>query len=320
MSVYTTINDDELVAFLANYQAGELRGYEGIDAGIENTNYFVDTDKGRYVLTIFEKHTTDELRFFLDLTAFLAEHNIPCAHPRPARQGEYITELKGKPAALVDRLAGASVEAPNEKQCAAVGDVLARMHLVGQDFWQSHANGRGPQWRRDTGKTVSGHLTDEENRLLRAELEFQSGYDDLGLPTGIIHADLFRDNALFVDDSLSGLIDFYFACTDYLLYDVAVTVNDWCCAADGSLDPGRTRALLGAYTAVRPIGADEHRAWPVMLRAGALRFWLSRLYDKHFPRPGEMTHILDPDAFRRILTDRAQNPLEMLDYWPKVGK
>lgn len=320
MSVYTTINDEELIGFLANYQAGMLENFEGIDAGIENTNYFVDTDKGRYVLTIFEQHTAKELRFFLDLTAFLAEHGIPCAHPRPAKQGDYLTELKNKPAALVDRLAGASIDEPNERQCAAVGDVLARMHLVGQDFWQQRGNERGPHWWHETGKALNGHLSESENTLLKQELEFQSAARKLDLPRGIIHADLFRDNVLFIDDRLSGMIDFYYACSDTLLYDVAVTVNDWCCNDDGSLDEERSRALLAAYAAVRPITDNERPAWPVMLRAGALRFWLSRLYDKHFPRPGEITHTKDPDVFRRILVNRIESPLENLDYWPKVNQ
>jgi len=318
MSVYTTINDDDLNGFLANYKAGNLEAYEGIESGIENTNYFVDTDKGRYVLTIFEQHSADELRFFLDLTAFLAEHDIPCAHPRPARQGVYITELKQKPAALVDRLAGASVEQPNVKQCAAVGDVLARMHLVGMDFWQSRGNERGPHWWRETGKALNGKLSATETELLHTELAFQAGARTLDLPRGIIHADLFRDNVLFVDDQLSGMIDFYYACTDTLLYDVAVTVNDWCCDEEGILEEERSRALLSAYAAVRPITDNERQAWPVMLRAGALRFWLSRLYDMHFPRPGEITHTKDPGVFQQILRNRAESALELLDYWPKV--
>jgi len=320
MSVYTTINDDDLVNFLANYSAGSLDSFEGIESGIENTNYFVDTDKARYVLTIFEQHTAEELRFFLDLTAFFAEHEIPCAHPRPAKQGVYLTELKNKPAALVDRLAGASVDRPNLAQCAAVGEVLARMHLVGLDFWQERQNDRGPHWWHETGSALNGKLSAKENLLLKSELEFQEKSRGLDIPRGIIHADLFRDNVLFIDDKLSGLIDFYYACTDALLYDVAVTVNDWCCTEQGTLDAVRTRALLEAYAAVRPITANEHQAWPVMLRAGALRFWLSRLYDMHFPRPGEITHTKDPGAFEKILRDRAGTSLENLDYWPKVNQ
>lgn len=316
MSVYTTISESELVAFLSHYNVGALIRFEGIQSGIENTNYFVDTDRGRYVLTIFEHHNADELRFFLDLTAFLAEHGIASAHPRPANEGDYLSVLKNKPAALVNRLAGASVEHPGVAQCAAVGNELAKLHLVGQDFWQSHNNERGPGWWQETSKALHGQLSDDEEALLQQELAFQTGARDMNLPRGIIHADLFRDNVLFQQDQLSGLIDFYYACTDTLLYDVAVTVNDWCCREDGLLDPARSRAMLGAYAAVRPINGDEHQAWPVMLRAAALRFWLSRLHDMHFPRPGEMTHIKDPKVFQRILQDRATQPAEELDYWP----
>ena len=318
MSVYTTITESELRDFLDHYDVGALRHFEGIQSGIENTNYFVDTERGRYVLTIFEHHNADELRFFLDLTAFLAEHGVASAHPRPSAEGDYLSILKNKPAALVTRLAGASVEQPGVAQCAAVGSELAKLHLVGQDFWQSHGNERGPSWWQKTSKALHGRLSHDEDALLQRELSFQASARALALPRGIIHADLFRDNVLFEQDRLSGLIDFYYACTDTLLYDVAVTANDWCCQDNGSLDPARTAALLAAYAAVRPINGDEHQAWPVMLRAAALRFWLSRLYDMHFPRPGEMTHTKDPSVFRRILSDRSGQPVENLDFWPKV--
>jgi homoserine kinase type II len=318
MSVYTTISESELIEFLSHYDAGALQYFEGIQSGIENTNYFVDTDRGRYVLTIFEHHSADELRFFLDLTAFLAEHGIASAHPRPSTEGDYLSMLKNKPAALVNRLAGGSVEQPSVAQCSAVGNEMARLHLVGQDFWQSHANERGPAWWHQTSKALHGRLSADEETLLNQELAYQASARALSLPRGIIHADLFRDNVLFEQDRLSGLIDFYYACTDALLYDVAVTVNDWCCHEDGSLDQARTSAMLAAYAAVRPINDDEHQAWPVMLRAAALRFWLSRLFDMHFPRPGEMTHTKDPNAFRRILMNRAGQPVDNLDYWPKA--
>jgi len=318
MSVYTTITKNELIEFLGHYSVGSLTHFEGIQSGIENTNYFVDTDRGRYVLTIFEHHNADELRFFLDLTAFLAEHDIASAHPRPSREGDYLSVLKNKPAALVNRLVGASVEQPSIIQCAAVGNELAKLHLVGQDFWQAHNNERGPGWWHKTSKALHGRLSPDEATLLQQELAYQGSARELALPRGIIHADLFRDNVLFEQDRLSGLIDFYYACTDTLLYDVAVTVNDWCGQDDGSLDATRATALLAAYYAVRPINGDERQAWPVMLRAAALRFWLSRLYDMHFPRPGEMTHTKDPEVFRRILSDRAAQPAEKLDHWPQA--
>ncbi len=316
MSVYTSISEEELRAFLADYDAGALVSYEGIESGIENTNYFVTTDRGEYVLTIFEQHTREELRFFLELTAYLAEHDIPCAHPSRNRFDGYLGELKDKPAALVDRLPGASVEQPDMEQCAAVGRVLAQLHRAGGDFPLDRANDRGPHWWRDTAHDVLPCLNAEESALLREELVYQAERRAAELPRGIIHADLFRDNVLFEDHGLSGLIDFYYACRDVLLYDVAVTVNDWCSREDGSLDPERTGAMLRAYNSIRPLESAERRHWQAMLRAAALRFWLSRLRDMHFPREGEMTHIKDPDVFKHILLQRATPGGEAPEMWP----
>jgi homoserine kinase type II len=316
MSVYTSITADELRAFLAGYAAGDLVRFTGIESGIENTNYFVTTTGGEYVLTIFEQHSKDELPFFLDLTAFLAEHDIPCAHPLANNNKEYLGSLKGKPAAMVNRLKGSQVGLPTPAQCSAIGQVLAHMHQASGSFGQSRPNPRGYTWRRETGDALQQKLTDDERELLDQELENEARFAGLELPSGIIHADLFRDNALFEGDRLCGVIDFYYACTDRFVYDVAITVNDWCSNGDGSLDNERTRHLLTAYREVRPINDLEREAWQAMLRAAALRFWLSRLYDMHFPRPGEMTHIKDPNAFRRILVHRASATTESLALWP----
>jgi len=304
MSVYTTIEHNELEDFLAHYPAGKLKQFEGISAGIENTNYFVDTDKDRFVLTIFEALSKDELPYFLDLMAHLAEHQVPSAHPQADNQQHYLRELKGKPAALVKRLTGKSVEHPSASQCAALGKALGHLHLAGQDFPHHRANERGPHWWHQTTEAVMSHLDNEDQQLLSNELHFQKQHAHDDLPRGVIHADLFRDNALFDGEELTGIIDFYYACNDVLLYDVAVTANDWCSYENGSLDKARLDALLNAYQNERSLTAQEQQAWPVMLRAAALRFWLSRLQDKHFPREGEITHIKDPDAFKRILINR----------------
>jgi len=301
MSVYTRIGREELASFLSNYQAGQLCDYKGIQSGIENTNYFVDTSTGKFVLTIFEHHTKEELPFFLDLTAFLSEHAIPCAHPKADISGAYLGELKGKPAALVAKLAGKSLEQPRIIHCQSVGQVLAKLHNAGQQFPQTRANPRGPHWWHETAKILDGHLTVADQELLEDELYFQKQFRLSHLPRGIIHADLFRDNVLFDGDALGGLIDFYYACTDVLLFDLAITVNDWCVNKDLSLNNKLTSALTNAYMQTRPLGQDEIEAWPVMLRAAALRFWLSRLYDKHFPRSGEMTHTHDPDVLKNVL-------------------
>ena len=304
MSVYTTVERDELEAFLSHYRLGDLVGYEGISAGIENTNYFVTTSQDQYVLTLFEALASDELPYFLDLMAHLAEHDVPSAHPMPDEQGKYLRTLKGKPAALVRRLAGHNIESTNPTQCAEIGKALGHLHVVGRAFNGHRDNLRGPHWWQVTAQHLMPKLGPEEAALLQTELDFQRQHRHDALPKGVIHADLFRDNALFVNNHLTGIIDFYYACNDVLLYDVAVTVNDWCTLPDGSLDPARLTALLAAYQSERPFGEAEQAAWPVMLRAGALRFWLSRLTDQYFPREGEITHIKDPGVFRRILEQR----------------
>lgn len=301
MSVFTTVSPDDLRCWLQDYAVGELQDLRGIAAGIENTNYFVTTSTGRYVLTLFEKLTAQELPFYLNLMAHLAEHGVPSAHPVANRAGSYLGTLKGKPAALVARLDGSDVAAPTATQCAAVGAVLARLHLAGESYPAVMENPRGPKWWGGVLPDILPFLPPPEAALLQDEVRFQSQYRFSDLPRGAIHADLFRDNVLFTGDHVAGVIDFYFACTDVLLYDIAITVNDWCIAADGALDITRSRALLDAYAAVRPYTAVERGAWPVMLRAAALRFWVSRLYDFHLPRAGELTHAKDPGHFRRIL-------------------
>jgi homoserine kinase type II len=304
MSVYTRVERSELEAFLLHYQLGHLVQFEGITAGIENTNYFVTTSTGEYVLTLFESLTNKELPYFLDLMAHLAEHQVPSAHPLPDEQNHYLRDLKNKPAALVQRLQGKNVDVATTAQCAALGKALGHLHVVGQQFTGYRENQRGPHWWVTTRDEILGKLSPSEQTLLQKELDFQQQHRHDALPVGVIHADLFRDNALFVGDTLTGIIDFYYACNDTLLYDVAVTVNDWCCAEKGSLDDAKLDAFLGAYQTERHFTLEEKHAWPVMLRAAALRFWLSRLKDKHFPREGEMTHIKDPNIFENILHNR----------------
>ncbi len=301
MSVYTKIEPQQLEEFLNHYNLGNLIKYNGINAGIENTNYFVSTSSGEFVLTLFEGLTATELPYFLKFMAYLAEHDIPSAHPIADNNGEYLRELKGKPAALVERLSGTDVKEPKIIQCQEIGKALANLHLISPDFPHHRPNGRGPHWWKITAERVLPLMTAADAKLLKAELEFQYNYQLVKLPTGVIHADLFRDNALFEGDKLSGIIDFYYACNDILIYDLAVTVNDWCVQADGSLDTKRVNALLESYIKQRPLSDLELETWSTMLRAAALRFWLSRLQDLHFPRPGELTHIKNPDVFRNIL-------------------
>lgn len=319
MAVFTTVTPDQAAAWLARYSLGRLAGLEGIETGIENTNYFLTTEPaegdsgtrhGRYVLTLFEKLTVAELPFYLGLMAHLADRAIPSPRPMPDIDGRWLGELNGKPAAIVARLSGRSVTAPTVGQCAAVGRMLARMHDAGMDYPAVMPNPRGPHWWTATAPRLSGFMPAEHWQCLKDEIAFQASHRFDRLPRGPIHADLFRDNVLFDGETdspaeVSGIIDFYFACTDVLLFDLAVAVNDWCRAdyADpaAGIDVDQAAQLLEAYASVQPFGEAERRAWPVMLRAGALRFWMSRLFDFHLPRPGELVHAHDPSHFRDLL-------------------
>jgi len=308
MSVYTSVSTTQLGVWLQTYTVGSLVTLEPIAKGIENSNFFVTTTQGRYVLTLFERLPAEALPFYLNLMSHLAQHGIPCPAPMANRSGRFLSSLNDKPAALVTRLPGASVEAPGATHCVALGNLLARMHLAGQSYNGTLENPRGPKWWRLAARDVHPFLTDAQAALLDEELRFQSLYRLPDLPRGPVDADLFRDNALFDDGRLSGVIDFYFAGVDCLLYDCAVCANDWCLAdpaRDLRLDPAKVEALLGAYASVRPFTALERGAWPVLLRAAALRFWLSRLRDLHLPRPGALVHAHDPEHFESILRLRA---------------
>ena len=305
MSVFTKVTPEQLSHWLQGYDVGTLTRLQGIAAGIENTNYFVTTSVGRYVLTLFEKLTEAELPFYLNLMAHLAHAGIPCPAPIADRNRQILAHLNGKPATLVTCLPGAPVVAPTPVHCSLIGAALADMHIAGQSYGGTLENPRGTHWWRQTAPQVMPFLDEPRRQLLSSELEFQFQHRRDRLPRGPVHADLFRDNALFQDGTaprLGGVIDFYFAGVDALLYDVAVTVNDWCVELrSGEIDPARASALLKAYAQRREFTAAEHGAWPMMLRAGALRFWLSRLYDFYLPRSGELTHAHDPEHFRRIL-------------------
>lgn len=306
MSVYTHVSEAELRDWLRQYSVGELLECQPVAAGIENSNYFVTTTQGRFVLTLFERLPAEELPFYLGLMAHLARHGIPCPAPIADLSDRYLQRLAAKPAALVTRLPGRSVQTPTAAQCAELGALLARMHLAGRSYPAYLENPRGPKWWRLAAKQVRPFLDAQANSLMEDELAYQAGFRFPDLPRAPVHADLFRDNTLFENGHISGVIDFYFAGIDCLLYDVAVCANDWCLhpANDGRLDAGRVAALLGASHAVRPFTPLEREAWPVMLRAASLRFWLSRLYDYHLPRSGMLVHAHDPEHFRRILESR----------------
>lgn len=315
MSVFTTVSADELTEWLKAYPLGTLLELKGIASGITNTNYFVTTTTGRYVLTLFEEHTADELPYFLDLMTHLAERGVPCPHPVKRNDGVQLDELNGKPAALVSCLVGRDIETPNEIHCAEVGRVLANMHLAGESFSGNSHDTRDSVWRQTTADKVFGLLSADDQSMLSQVMQRQASLNLDALPQGVIHADLFRDNVLFDGEKIGGLIDFYYACRGAFLYDLAIAVNDWCVNADGSLDKPRVMAMLKAYHAVRALTAQEKAVWTDMLPIAALRFWLSRLKDKHFPHAGELTHAKDPQHFQKILKWEIQHQAEIAEMW-----
>jgi homoserine kinase type II len=314
MSVYTTVTAEQLDAWLARYSVGGLVEMAPIAAGIENTNYFVTTAKGRFVLTLYERLPAEELPFYLNLMAHLARAGVEAPAPEPDRTGALFSLLNGRPAGLVQRIDGKPVEHPDPAHCAAVGDALGRLHRASQTYRARLTNRRGPAWWRQAARAVQPFLSASQRELLADEIRFQTGYGKGKLPKGAIHGDLFCDNVLFAGDRVAGIIDFGFAATDFLAYDLAITANDWCLAdANGALDPALCSALLAGYQRVRPLTPDERAQWPTLLRAAALRFWLSRLYDLHLPRPGELTHAHDPEQFERILRQRVESPPRIAD-------
>ncbi|MBI1904662.1 MAG: homoserine kinase [Rhodocyclales bacterium] len=305
MSVFTPVSAETLSGWLGHYAIGRLVGLQGISAGVQNSNFFVTTTLGRYVLTLFESIPRSELPYYLYLTAHLAHHGLPVPAPIANRDDEYLGTLSGRPAALVARLGGRSEMAPTQAHCGHIGAMLAGLHLAGMSYRRRQDNPRGAAWRSATSQRLRDYLPPDERALLDAELACQAAHDYSALPSGVIHGDLFRDNVLWEGGRIGGVIDFYFAGHDALLFDVAVTVNDWCALPDGELDPLRAEALLAAYHAERPFTADEGRAWQAMLRAAALRFWLSRAEDYHLPKPGELVQVKDPAEYRTILLSRA---------------
>ncbi len=316
MAVFTQVPLKDAHTLVQRLQLGELQALRGIEGGIENTNYFVTTDQGEFVLTLFERLTAEQLPFYLHLMKHLAHAGIPVPDPRPDQHGEILHRVCGKPAALVNRLQGKSQLAPQAVHCAAVGDMLARMHLAGRDYERQQPNLRGLPWWNETVPVVLPYLAPEQATLLQSELAYQnhvaasSAYT--ALPRGPVHADLFRDNVMFDGDTLTGFFDFYFAGVDTWMFDLAVCLNDWCIdLATGQHDTSRAEAMLRAYQAVRPLIAAERELLNAMLRAGALRFWISRLWDFHLPRQASLLTPHDPAHFERVLRQRIAQPLAL---------
>ncbi|MDQ3058416.1 MAG: homoserine kinase [Pseudomonadota bacterium] len=313
MAVFTEVSFDEAAAFLRSLNLGQLQSIKGAAGGIENTNYFVDTDQGQYVLTLFERLTFEQLPFYLHLMKHLAGRGIPVPDPVADASGAILHRVKDKPAAVVNKLRGHSELAPTPAHCASVGEMLARLHLAGLDYPRHQPNLRGLAWWNETVPVVLPHLTEAQRSLILDELAYQNeiaasaAYDSL--PRGAIHADLFRDNVMFEDGRLTGFFDFYFAGCDTFVFDIGICLNDWCIDLEtGAQDAARADAFMAAYQRVRPLSAQERTLLPALQRAGALRFWISRLWDFHLPREAAVLKAHDPGHFERVLRQRLAQP------------
>ncbi len=303
MSVYTSVNIKELKIWLQDYAFDDLTDYQGIKSGITNTNYFLMTAHDRFVLTLFEKNTIEDLPYFVDLMSHLATHSFLCPKPILKKNGTALSILKNKPALIVTCLKGKEVTNPEVNHCIAVGKSLAELHVKSANFVAQHQNTRDLSWIKKTAETLFNELPQDESKLLREEILYQEK-QNYKLPKSTIHGDLFKDNVLFLNDEVSGFIDFYYACTDYLILDVAIAVNDWCVNSDGSFDKSRLNAFLDAYKKIRSFNDNEDRAWNDVLRLASLRFWVSRLNDFYHAEEGELTFIKDPNHFKKILKKR----------------
>jgi homoserine kinase type II len=307
MSVFTPLEHHELEAFLAPYQLGRLRDFQGIAAGSENSNFFVSLEQGEFVLTLIERGPSADLPFFIELLDVLHEAGLPVPYALRTKDGEALRSLAEKPALLQPRLDGKHVSQANPHHCQEVGTLLARIHLATRGHVLERKSDRGLDWMLEEGPSLALKLSEAQLPLLRDALAEIHGMKPriLALPRANLHADLFRDNVLFDGNHLAGVIDFYNACSGPMLYDLAIALNDWCSHADGQLDYPRARAMLGAYAALRPFNAAEAELWPTMLRLACVRFWLSRLIAAE-SFAGQDVLIHDPGEFQRRLAQRQQ--------------
>ncbi|OIO69791.1 MAG: homoserine kinase [Zetaproteobacteria bacterium CG12_big_fil_rev_8_21_14_0_65_55_1124] len=317
MSVYTELNDADVAAILSGYGLGSLQSFEGIAAGIENSNFFVNTDQGRYVLTIFERMDADELPYFMHLMHHLSAHGFSCPDVMRRNNGEYLFDVTGKKGAIVSRLSGRTLDALSSKQLQQAGRALAALHLAGASFDERRENSTGFAWLKELAGKMEGDVARvygaDAAHLLHDEISWQAGQDDSALPRGVIHGDLFCDNILFDGDALSGVIDFYYAHDAAYAMDVAISLNALAVRvgmpdAGQESDAERMQCFLAGYQALRPLDDAEHAYLPALLRRAALRFWSSRLFDALYPRGGAMTQTKDPEEYRlKLLFHRSGN-------------
>ncbi len=311
MSVYTTVEPVQLELFLSRYALGKPIDFSPIAAGITNTNYYLDTDSGGFILTLYEHHSDDELDYILGLQQHLVKRSVRCSEPQADRRGELFSTLNQRPAAIIKRLPGQVLTAPKLHHCSLIGEELARFHLAGLDYPGLRPNPRGVDWVLPTVDMLDTYLGKEDRLMIRATLLAADEHNLQALPQGAIHADLFHDNALFTDAGLGGILDFDYACNDSFVFDIAVLLNDWCLDHQAELIVDRVDAVLEGYQQHRRLQAIEFDALPILLRFAALRFWLSRLYDANFPLSGELTFIKSPEAYRQMLQLRSSTTREI---------
>ena len=324
MSVYTHLTARDIESLLELFSIGVLKQFQGIEGGVENTNYFLDLEGhngqlSRYVLTLFEYLPEQALPFFIDFTTELGAGGLSVPAPIRDTSEQALHTLKGKPCLISPCFPGQHLSSLNKSHCQQVGAQLAKIHLIGQKSSLQQANQRGMSWLESQVQRLETLVSQQDAELMRQQwqeitAELQQ-YDKL--PAGLIHGDLFYDNVLFEDDHITGIIDFYNACHDWLLYDVAVTVNDWCLNENFSLDDNRLTALVRAYSTIRPFTAQEKQAWPIMLRLAAFRFWISRIITFIHPeqevdkkhRENQVLNFKDPDEFKKIMLNHGRNSL-----------
>lgn len=300
MSVYTSVTSAQLDTFFGAYELGQVLEFSGIPDGIANSHYAVATTQGDYVLTLFEAQNDEELTPVIELMQHLGASNPLYPNPQADSQNRLLRRINGKPALVCKRLTGRSVVSPTPDQCRQIGEQLARLHLDTRDYFLPIASHHDVLSIKALFEQVESQLSNADRELIRSELQFQLKQEQAILPGGVIHGDLFRDNALFADEQISGILDLYSACRDHWLRDIAVSANDWCCD-DGIFNRQKLASLLSGYETLRPLSAIEHQHCNRMLRAAALRFWLSRLVHRYSNRPAALSHPKDPFVFKDLL-------------------
>lgn len=304
MAVYTSINSSDLNDWIEKFNFKDIVNFKGISSGVTNSNYLIQTAHSNYILTIFEHNNIEELPFYIDLMTYLAKENFLCPRPIENKNGQALGLLKEKPALMVSFLDGKEKVIRSPKSCYLVGQYLAKLHLTANNFPQLNKNTRGLDWMSDMYLNLKKYLSLEDQGILELEINYHKEMDKVELPEGIIHGDLFKDNVLFLNDKVSGFIDFYYACNEKFIYDIAIAINDWCIDQDGQINKSMFLEFIKGYRSERKLTDNEQEYLNVALRLAALRFWLSRLEDFYNAKEGEITSIKDPKHFKDILLDR----------------